>query len=925
MYFTFTCALSITGKPSQRSGATPRCHWSSRTGGGGLGGDAARDWTRAARTAQVREARSKFPSWMRRVRGVAAQRPRDLKRGDGAAPRRQAQPPGAMSGGSGANSSWTILTSEETVAETLRPLAEGPQRHGEGLTSAAGSGADPPAETPPVEGQVASEEQTAPLLASTSAGDALSQSEGLPEGPSQAGPDPDSFSDSCTHISTSPDEPPASLLSAETLEGGEFIQEGERLPEEGAPHPRTGEELQQEGTAPDPSQSISGQGKPTDSSVDSVAGEGGEPEVRRRSLLAALEQIGRTEEEEVAEEEFQLPRPEEGSAISLNKCILGAVILLGLGTVFFSGFLMDLDGDSDYGTRELRDAEVPGKQEWLNAEVPPVPADADSTEMLNKISVLQAQVQQAQKEELKVAKGQAAEGAERRWEEVEKENSRLKTEMASFPVLQKENERMKRELESVPALQKELETLRTTVTQLKVSSATSDASVKPTTSPPSGQAEDSRPAEAGTADKHARKEKDRKKDKYDTGEKRNWKEREMSERREGEKKDGKDAGKHGKREHGKVERAKDKEGAEKKQKEKERKKEKAVRGDEGKTWKAREGKKEWMERSERREEKEWKKTKHDKVGEGKQWREKTDWKRGDEHGERHKGREDWNGENERKKVKGGLKEKAKEKRERKEWKSKDGKEWEEGRARGERKQWEQSENHGKRHGNGRKEEEEESRQWDEHEWRGKNTNGRRDWRRKEGGTQWAKRGERPRHRGDHDHGEEPVWGGRGPPHTRPSPQQPQYWLQRRARLQRGPRPHCGSLEACARAQGLRPVPLGPFQAVLQRYLAKAEGAGLGAEPAEQLRALTREFFADGLFAHDRISFRDFAEDVSDILEHMVEGGGGEEEEGGEDSAIEEEMEEFEREVLQKFSAGEREDGGVTAGEGGRKERGRGRG
>ena len=51
---------------------------------------------------------------------------------------------------------------------------------------------------------------------------------------------------------------------------------------------------------------------------------------------------------------------------------------------------------------------------------------------------------------------------------MEEENSRLKKEMASLPVLQKENERMKRELESVPALQKELETLRSTVTELKL-------------------------------------------------------------------------------------------------------------------------------------------------------------------------------------------------------------------------------------------------------------------------------------------------------------------------------------------------------------------------------------------------------------------------------------------------------------------------
>ena len=81
---------------------------------------------------------------------------------------------------------------------------------------------------------------------------------------------------------------------------------------------------------------------------------------------------------------------------------------------------------------------------------------------------------QAQREELNVAAGQSAEEAKQRqhWQEVEKENSRLKTEMASLPVLQKENDRMKKELESVPALQKELETLRSTVTEFKLSSGT---------------------------------------------------------------------------------------------------------------------------------------------------------------------------------------------------------------------------------------------------------------------------------------------------------------------------------------------------------------------------------------------------------------------------------------------------------------------
>lgn len=58
---------------------------------------------------------------------------------------------------------------------------------------------------------------------------------------------------------------------------------------------------------------------------------------RRRSLLAALERIGRTEEEAEKEEELQPPQRDEESGFTVNKCILGAVILVGIGTVFFSG------------------------------------------------------------------------------------------------------------------------------------------------------------------------------------------------------------------------------------------------------------------------------------------------------------------------------------------------------------------------------------------------------------------------------------------------------------------------------------------------------------------------------------------------------------------------------------------------------------
>ncbi|KAM8734896.1 pre-B-cell leukemia homeobox interacting protein 1b isoform 5-T5 [Acanthopagrus schlegelii] len=892
-----------------------------------------------------------------------------------------------MSGGSSANNSWTILTPEETVAETLRPLAEGKEHHEESPTSAAGSEENQPAKGTesakglPVEDHPVSEEKTAELSGDTSTdqpasvpaaipddpvptsldvssslvpdSDALSQSEGLPEGPAQSSPDPDSFSDSYTHITPSSDEAPASLLSTETLGGVELTQEKETLEQEGAQHPLNGEGLQQEGEESD--LSPTDLGKQADSPVDSEVaeestktGEEGEPEVRRRrSLLAALERIGRTEEEEEREEEFQLPHREEDSGFSVNKCILGAVILLGLGTIFFSGVFMNLDEESDYGTRELKDAELPGKQEWLNPEVPPPPVDADNTELLNKlakgseqISVLQAQLQ-AQREELKVAKVHAAEGAKEQLhlEEVEKENT--------------------------------------------------EAPVKAATLPSSGQPEASTQGTAGSTEKQPRKpsdeqwekKKDVKKDKKDMGER---KEGEKSDWKEGEKREWKDIGKtewkkgkyeQGKfdKEQGKFDKEKDKEGKQKRHsdetkqwKEKEWKKGKASRGDEGKPWKDREGKNEQVEKSERKkwkEEKELKKARHEKVNEGKQWKgkeEKRDWRVGNEHGEKPKSREEWKGEKEWRKGKDGYKESGKEKWAKKDlkekgekkewqkddWKSKNSKDHgKEGKWKGERKPWEESKNHDKE-----RKGKDERKQWNENERKSKNGKDDKDWKRKDERKQWEKKEEQGKRGGqkekkdwnkdksssqkhkdehklnsNHLHEEEHVWGERKPPHThrRPSLEQPEYWVRQRDRLQDNPKPAqpCDSLETCAQAEGLLPVPFPDFEAILQTYLAKAEEAGVDASKREELQKLAAEFFKDGLFVHDQMSFIDFVEDLADVLEDMVEG----DESDEEDSDIEDEMEEFEKEVLKKFSvpgAGAKEE--RSKGER-RKESGRGRG
>ena len=94
-----------------------------------------------------------------------------------------------------------------------------------------------------------------------------------------------------------------------------------------------------------------------------------------------------------------------------------------------------------------------------------------------------------------------------------------------------------------------------------------------------------------------------------------------------------------------------------------------------------------------------------------------------------------------------------------------------------------------------------------------------------------------------------------------------------------------------------------FEELLEGYLSKLEGCP--AESREALRRLTAEFFQGGVFVHDRVPFGEFAEEVADILEDMADllgDGDGDDDDDDDDDALEEEMEEFEREALWKFSA-----------------------
>nr|XP_029507783.1 pre-B-cell leukemia transcription factor-interacting protein 1-like isoform X4 [Oncorhynchus nerka] len=872
-----------------------------------------------------------------------------------------------MSDSSGAanSSSWTVLTAEETVAETLRPVAEGTEHHEDTPSHTA---AEKPTESRPGEDAVSAEEShsvklqqetqetqperdkdynpvvespthdlpfdpapdSTPALDSTSASVAPlssllevlaptgldpnthSQSRSLPGKPAPPISDPDSFSDSYTHISSSPDleEPPALLLNTEQVG---LVQEAEGYIQDVHHHYEEG--LGQEEEESD----LSKVRAKTDSHLEAevVVEEEEVSGVRRRrgSLLAALERIGREEEEE---DEFRIPqqREQEETGFSLNKCILGAVILLSLGTIIFSGVFMDLDDEGDYDARELRETEVVGKQEWLNPEVPlPPPVEVDSTDQLNKlakedprIAVLQAQLL-AQKEELKVAQKEAEDGGKERKkrEEVEKEHAK---EAASPPVSA-----------SVP--------------------------------PPSGQAGDDSQNTAGTIERKVKKpgkgEKTELKEEktdwnkggktdWNKGGKTDWNKGGKTDWNKGGKKDYKvekewRSGKYDQEKEGKEE----KEWKKKEDKKGEWKKDKSSRGDEGKPWKDRGNKMEWKEK---REKKDWKVEKDWKKENPERWSDSKEWK-GEKNGkeEKHlrkggyiKGRDEWkgekNGKEEKHLRKGGWNEG------RDEWKGeKNGKEEKHLRKGGYikgRDEWKKDKDDYKDLGKGWKERGE-RREWKgekdwtkkdvSKEWKSKDNRRENEWsdgnRKMEGlkeernGGNWKKDRGNDKYEKDHHHHHYSKEGQKekemrmrekGPPqtHRRPPLEQPDYWSHQRERLQHKPNPqtHCSSVEACAQSEGLLPVTMPEFEALLLGYLVKAERVGVEASKREELSKLTKEFFSDGVFVHDQMSFKDFVEDVDDILEDMVE-----------DEEVEEEMDDFEEEAMNRFSVpggGERE-------------------
>ncbi|KAM9383788.1 pre-B-cell leukemia transcription factor-interacting protein 1 [Pholidichthys leucotaenia] len=273
----------------------------------------------------------------------------------------------------------------------------------------------------------------------------------------------------------------------------------------------------------------------------------------------------------------------------------------------------------------------------------------------------------------------------------------------------------------------------------------------------------------------------------------------------------------------------------------------------------------------------YKKEKKSERGEAKEWkydREENTEKRGEK---------EWKHE------------KEKERRGEKEWKNKEEKE-----KRGD-KEWkhnkEEKERRGEKEWTGSKGGERRDREGKE--WKPPKQNSHKEaWRKHQ--DEWErKKGERRMDR--EERRKEKPW------HSQPrkDPQQPRqhhndFWRDQEQKLQRNIRPQlgCSSLEDCAMKEGLYPVELSEFEELLEGYLSKLEKSS--SSNKDRIRKLTTDFFEDDVFIHDRIRFSDFVEDVADILEDMVdvvEGNGLKD-----DDSLEEEMEEFEREALWKFSA-----------------------
>ncbi|KAI7807190.1 hypothetical protein IRJ41_023165, partial [Triplophysa rosa] len=744
------------------------------------------------------------------------------------------------------------------------------------------------------------------------------------------GTDADSFSDSYTHISSTSG---SSARPASVCQGGEESHLKKTRTEDSKPDVELPEKKEKEGDG-----------------------------LRKRKIthLGSLDQ-GKTEaedDEEGEEEGFQLPQREDEKVFSLNKCILAALILLGLGTIFFSGVLMDPDDEGDVDVRELKDK---ANKEWLNSEVSrDTPVGPEPPDILSKQAkdsdeqtfTLHAQLQQHQGE-LKGVQHLVEEGEKEcaKREELEKDYQRIQEELDRLPALQKEleqenermkeeNERAKKELEALPSLHRELEHLRAQVSQLTQSTERVEHAHPLTASgmPSSGNIRNVPPIEPQDI-KHTKHRDKKSTEREPSTEEKEWKKKKIGkkdgkERREKvteeervkEQKDWKKD--KSKAEEGKAGKNKDFRDENEWKSDKKRGDGKIERGNEGKkAFKDWDEKKEWKEEKKlkkdqqegqdehRKDRKDWKDTGKKKVKEdkGKEWKqrgERKDWKE----------EKEWNTD-----KLSDRKEKKKECKEKDKWKGE--KEWKKGKSQDKfndktEKKWKGGE---KEFHNRFAEKEMEKNLWRGKE-RERSTD--EDWKR----DKLKDDKQRKAYHGKHEETKSPnekekrykdekersnneryrrensdqTSSHRSNDHQKQHHQiNPEnYWPRQRQKIQHNHRHKetCSGVTECAGVEGLSPVSLQDFEILLQSYLKKIQFPEDRTSEKEEFSKLVREFFTDGLFVHDRMPFSEFVEDLADILEDMADGEESDVEESEEDDDDDdEEMEALEREAMEMFA------------------------
>ncbi|XP_011478929.1 pre-B-cell leukemia transcription factor-interacting protein 1 isoform X2 [Oryzias latipes] len=158
--------------------------------------------------------------------------------------------------------------------------------------------------------------------------------------------------------------------------------------------------------------------------------------LRRRNVASFDAARPRTSDEDDDEEEVELKLPERGEEkpwFSVNKCIVGALVLLFLGSLFLSG---------DFDASELSDGEQ--SQDWLGPDPQDMKALMDKLLQENQeIRQLESQLQTKTEELDLEVRAAAASGDERGKAELETENAKLKEELGSLPELKEELEQLR--------------------------------------------------------------------------------------------------------------------------------------------------------------------------------------------------------------------------------------------------------------------------------------------------------------------------------------------------------------------------------------------------------------------------------------------------------------------------------------------------